>query len=164
MFEYRVTKYNPAFRDANGCYMLDEWTSFGEIGDSFAGVVLTAEQYQRVEDSYIASALRFLHDSGQTSLTVEGLEEHRGKSEFREGQAINTNQLGRIIRRILRNEFWCRIVGQGCFLHFGYDYYLYVGVPHECPESIELAQNLGLFVESFPSPYHKDEYLPPETV
>jgi hypothetical protein len=50
MFEYRVTKYDPAHRAASGAYR-DEWTSFSDIGRSFGGVILTVEQYQRIEDA-----------------------------------------------------------------------------------------------------------------
>ncbi len=31
-FMWRVTKYNPTFRDENGTYIKDEWTSFSDIG------------------------------------------------------------------------------------------------------------------------------------
>lgn len=47
MNEYRVTKYNLAFRDSSGAYTRDEWISFGDIGRSFDGVKLTAEAYAR---------------------------------------------------------------------------------------------------------------------
>jgi hypothetical protein len=48
--EYRVTKHNPAFRNQFGTYSRVEWTSIKDIGEIFAGVVLTAEEYERVED------------------------------------------------------------------------------------------------------------------
>jgi hypothetical protein len=42
------------------------------------------------------------------------------------------------------------------FLHFGYDYYMYVGVSLACPRSRALATAAGLFVEDFVSPYHPE--------
>jgi len=35
--EYRVTKYDPAWRDASGAYIVDEWTSVTDIGRAFGG-------------------------------------------------------------------------------------------------------------------------------
>lgn len=35
----------------------DEWTAASDIGRSFGGVILTAEEYRRVEDAYVAVAL-----------------------------------------------------------------------------------------------------------
>ena len=32
---YRITKYNPEFRDEEGRYILDEWTSVTDIGKEF---------------------------------------------------------------------------------------------------------------------------------
>src|SRR5262249_7558114 len=41
----------------------------------------------------------------------------------------------------------------------GYDYYMYVGVPRSCPGTEEQARRLGLYVESFRSPYRERETL-----
>jgi hypothetical protein len=48
--EYRVTKYNPVFRDRSGAYTKAEWTCFKHIGQTYSGVLLTAEEYERVEE------------------------------------------------------------------------------------------------------------------
>ncbi len=74
MFQYRISKYDPSFRDAEGRYTRDEWIMAGQIGESFDGVVLTREEYQRVEDAYVTVARGFLRESGVASLTVMGLE------------------------------------------------------------------------------------------
>jgi hypothetical protein len=47
--EYRVTKYNPAFRDQSDAYTKAEWTCFKDIGRTYSGVLLTAEEYQGVD-------------------------------------------------------------------------------------------------------------------
>ena len=57
MFVFRVTKYNPAYRDRRGSYLRDEWTSGDNIGRVFTGEVLTPDAYQRVEDVYAATTL-----------------------------------------------------------------------------------------------------------
>jgi hypothetical protein len=65
-------------------------------------------------------------------------------------------QLAPLIRAVLRSEWWCQFEAPGAFLHFGYDYYMYVGVPVPCPQSIALSCDRGLFVEPFVSPYHRE--------
>jgi hypothetical protein len=58
-----------------------------------------------------------------------------------------------VIRRLLREEFWCRLEGADGFIHIGYDYYMYLGVARQCPGAEALARQAGLFVERFQSPY-----------
>ena len=77
MHEYRVTKYNPAFRDHSGAYTKVEWTMFRQIGQTFSGVLLTSDEYERVEEAYIQAALSFLRESGLLSMRVAGLENRR---------------------------------------------------------------------------------------
>jgi len=66
--EYRVTKYDPAFRDKSGAYTKDEWTIFKQIGETFSGVQLTSEEYERVEEAYIQAAMSFLREGGLLSV------------------------------------------------------------------------------------------------
>lgn len=58
------------------------------------------------------------------------------------------------MRRLLREEFWCRLEADEGFVHVGYDFNLYVGVALPCPAAEDLAHGLGLFVEPFTSPYN----------
>jgi hypothetical protein len=62
---------------------------------------------------------------------------------------------------MLRGDFWCRLESAGAFVHVGYDYYVYVGVPVESPEAAALARQLGLFVEPFRSPYSEQRHAEP---
>jgi hypothetical protein len=156
MIEYRVTKYDPSLRDARGAYTADEWTSVADIGRVFGGVVLTDSEYQRVEQAYISSAIAFLREGGLNSLKVEGLENHKGLAlVFDEGSVISLEHVGDVIRQILREAFWCRLEGRSGFVHFGWDYYMYIGVPHRCPSAEQLAEELGLHPEEFASPYNE---------
>jgi hypothetical protein len=156
MFEYRVTKYDPAHRDASGAYRRDEWIMFSDIGRSFGGVVLTAEQYRRVEDTYVAAALTFWSEAGRPALTVRALENQRGAVDAPpEGSVLDDEvRLSDVIRRVLREEFWCRLEANAYFVHFGWDYYMYIGVSDACSKSCAFAAASGLFVEQLVSPYH----------
>ena len=158
MYEYRVTKYNPAFRTPEGTYTREEWISVRDVGGLFAGIVLTREDYERVESAYVASALSFLREAGLSSLTVRGLENHQKQPlTFGEGSTLPLEQVGDAIRLVLREEYWCRFEGADGFVHIGWDYYMYVGVPHPCPTARAEAAKLGLHVEEFRSPYSEVE-------
>lgn len=61
MFEYRITKCDPAIRSEGGKYT--EWTSFSEVGATFDGKVLTQSAYEEVEAAYIAVATAFLREA-----------------------------------------------------------------------------------------------------
>jgi hypothetical protein len=151
MHEYRVTKYDPALRDANGAFHGDDWTAVSDVGRSYGGVRLTRQEYDKVERAHIEAALAFLKEGGLDSLRVESLEtveEH--PTALHNGSILSIDQLGDVIGQILREELWCNLEGDEAFIHFGYDYYMYIGVPCPCPDSEVLAAGLGLFVEFFP--------------
>src|SRR5690348_8693669 len=122
--EYRVTKYNPAFRNSADAYTRDEWIMFKDVGESFGGVVLTLEEYKRVEDAYVRAALAFMSEAGLSSLTVNSLENRGRRLSVQEGSVLPLEQVGDVIRRVLREEFWCRLEGLGGFVHLGWDYYM----------------------------------------
>jgi hypothetical protein len=157
-FKYRVTKYDPRKRDNEGRYLAEEWTRYSEIGQVIAGRALTVEEYTRIETAYIKAAMNFIAECDVAALTIRGLENsagHRPDSfELSEGTRISGDSLYEALRGLLREEFWCRLEGEhGSYIHVGWDYYLYVGVPCEPSASIEAAQADGLFVELFESPY-----------
>ena len=158
MFKYRVTKYDPRKRDNEGRYLAEEWTMYSQVGQVIAGRELTVEEYSRIETAYIKAAMNFLAECGVDALTIRGLENiagHRPDSfELREGTRISGDSLYEALRGLLREEFWCRLEGEhGYYIHVGWDYYMYVGVPCVPSASIEATQADGLFVESFESPY-----------
>ena len=152
-YQYRVTKYNPRPKP-HGAYMLDDWICVSQIGRTFGGVVLTKERYEQVESAYASAAVAFMKEAGTMALIASNVENYE-KNPFApgEGAIVQVEGLDDIIRRLLRAEFWCRLHGEESFVHIGYDYYMYIGVPHACPQSCELARSIGLFVEPFLSPY-----------
>ncbi len=154
MHQFRVTKYDPAHRDTTGAYLLDDWTSSSDVGRVFGGTTLTPERYQAVEDAYVSTALSFLSESGISHLRVAGLESRPPtKDAPSEGDEVSLEALEVVLRGLLRERFWCRLEAANGFIHVGWDYYMYVGVPQGCPAASAAASAQGLFVESFPSPY-----------
>jgi hypothetical protein len=157
MKEYRVTKYDPRLRDPRGAFTGDDWISVTQIGQSFGGVVLTDQEYKRVEQAYVDVALAFLNEGGVTMLKVEGLENSRRQPlTFHDGSVLRLEQLSDVMRGILRQQFWCRLEAENGFVHFGWDYYIYIGVAHRCIAAERKAADVGLHVEEFVSPYHKE--------
>jgi hypothetical protein len=157
LYEYRVTKYNPEFRDADGHYLREDWIMFRQIGESFSGVVLTVEEYERVETAYVTSAIAFLREAGLLSMTIVDLENRPGSQlAFRNGSSLPLDEVADVIRQMLQEKFWCRLEGKDAFVHIGWDYYMYIGVPHRCMIAEQKAAALSLFVEEVVSPYHKE--------
>jgi len=58
------------------------------------------------------------------------------------------------MRMCLREAIWCKLEAEGRFyIHFGWDYYMYIGSDKSSADAIQLATSDGLFVEDFISPY-----------
>lgn len=157
MKEFRVTKYNPALRGERGAYLPDDWTSISDIGSEYNGNVLTLADYQQVENAYVDVAFQFMQESRIASLVVTNLENPFKAPAPSEGDRLAGELLRQAIRSNLREIYWCRLVASTAFIHFGYDYYMYIGVPGSCPLSRAEAESRGLFVEPFRSPYHPAE-------
>jgi len=172
-YQWRVTKYNPDFRDENGYYtLIEEWTCPSEIGKTINGKVFTLDEYLQIEAAYINSAIKFIEESGINSLRILRLEcniseEDRTsllyEKEFeklvlKEDLLVNKNEIRLICKMVLRNFLWCELFSKdNFFVHFGWDYYMYIGSFVNCSTAIEFAENNGLFVEKIQSPHFFSE-------
>lgn len=165
MLGYRVSKYDPEQREANGAFLLEDWTSASDIGRSIGGKTMTKQQYLAVEDKYVEAATQLLETAGIGALRISDLEVKTEGSDKRfedDGLAKQCLQLrddllvaGRdletVVRGCLREYIWCRLAGpKESYLHFGYDYYMYIGLP-KVPSAAAVPQ--GLFLERLESPY-----------
>jgi hypothetical protein len=64
--------------------------------------------------------------------------------------------LDRLIRLNLREACWTRLKGaRNSYIHFGYDYYMYIGIDIECSQMIPLSFPDSVYGEDFPSPHHE---------
>lgn len=156
MQQLRVTKYDPALRNAAGAYTRDEWTHFADVGRVLGGRRVTLEEYEEVERAYVRAAIALLREAAVAGLYVRDLEDSAGAGALTEGVYVATDDLEEVVQSLLREAYWCRLEGDGAYLHFGWDYYMYVGVPATCPDAIAEATSLGLFVEPFVSPYLRE--------
>ena len=158
--QYRVTKYDPSLKDATGAYAdcSSSWTSRSDIGQVFGGLMLSEEVYLEVENSYLYSMKSFLDEAGIESLELKGLEyRDTPRDALWHGRELSIAQSIDFARLVLRENAWGKLVVPGkAYVHFGYDYYMYIGVPSKCERSIAIARDLGLFVERFRSPYLRE--------
>lgn len=149
--QYRVTKYDPANR-VNGAYTKDEWTSMYDVGRSYNGKVFTFQEYLKVEKSYLDVIENVLKE-----LDIKTVEVRQGERIFSalNNSAVNScEEVLMIARGVLREDFWCKLEARDFFIHFGYDYYMYIGADIEKEKMAEIARKNGLFAEHIErSPY-----------
>ncbi len=160
MYSWRITKYNPAKRNESGHYTdLDEWTCFSEIGKK-----LTMDEYLDIEKRYIDAIMIVMDEMNIDSLFIESLElypEEITVQDAREfisklwvGKKINKLEIQGIAQLTLRNAVWCKLrLRNRFFVHFGYDYYMFIGVSDSCSKALEKIKSIGLYVEDYDSPY-----------
>lgn len=73
------------------------------------------------------------------------------------GKVINVEEVRALARLTLRNAIWCKLgYKKQFFVHFGYDYYMYIGASEDCTEAKEVVMETGLFIEDYRSPYLKN--------
>ncbi|KRE49915.1 DUF7683 domain-containing protein [Paenibacillus sp. Soil522] len=172
-YQWRITKYNPLFRNNKGHYLLDEWTCPSEIGKIINGDSFTLEDYLLIEHAYVETIIEFLNEKRQYSLrliqTSNRSISHEDKTsilydnEFgminiKEDLIVNINEIRIICKMILRNFADCQLFSKdNFFVHFGWDYYMYIGSSQKSLTAIEFAKKNGLYVEEFISPYYFEE-------
>lgn len=151
MTEYRITKYNPQNR-VNGIYIVHEWTSIGDIGKTFDAGVLSYSQYKKVEQAYIDCCIALLRQAGISELSVCCPEYHDMDIRF-PPLISNEKDIRQIIMYCLQEKCWAKLESKQFFIHFGYDYYMYVGTDLSCSLVDTVTQRYDLFCEVFQSPY-----------
>lgn len=170
MYQWRVTKYNPQMRDAEGRYLAEDWTSVSDVGKEIGGVVVSFSDYRQTEDLYVEAVVDFMIETGIDSLQVVDIEENLEyiNLQSREfpydivlhcaipaiDQWVSQESLRCSCRLALREIIWCKLeVDETFFVHFGYDYYMYIGSNRPCNNAIDQVVRSGLFVEPMGSPY-----------
>ncbi|MER6445345.1 RNA-binding protein [Streptomyces venezuelae] len=164
-FVHRITKYDPADRDARGSYI---------------GTEDTVSDHGPVEAAYLAAVQAFAEDSGIARLDIRdpsatgfvhfGLEppvEGHGLGElfppdltgYHDGAEVSLAVALQLVRVMLRDQgAWCRLEAGDTFtVHVGYDQYVYVGSNLPCEAAVARTRELGLFPEPMTgSPYAAD--------
>lgn len=152
MNEYRISKYNDEFR-INGIYTKDEWTSIGDIGKKYGDSVFTYEEYLRVEAAYLNVIRAVCKAVSIKYLTVQGIEDYKNICQFSVKQKVELNDIIQISQDCLREKYWCRLQSKELFVHFGYDYYIYIGTALPFDIMFKIVKEQGLYIEKCNSPY-----------
>lgn len=169
-FTYRVTKYDPIDRDADGAYTGDE--------DS-------RSDHGPVEAAYLEAFTAFAEDAGVDHVVLRepetggflnfGLEPHvdghglRGLfpddlTGYHDGASVPLDTARELVRAMLRNNgAWSRLEVDGRFTaHVGDNQYLYLGTSTPPDSAVALAEASGLFPERIDgSPYGWESDDPP---
>ena len=70
------------------------------------------------------------------------------------GKAVTVQEVRELAKLTFKNAIWCKLgYKKQFFVHFGYDYYMYIGASEECTKAKEVVKETGLFIEDFKSPY-----------
>ena len=171
MYKYRISKYDPQFRNDHGVYQKIEWTSYWDIGNIYDGKVLKKEDYLKVEEQYSNTVLKVLENSGTIAVVIEDLELNytinkmkemfslRGLdlstedeliiNSLRNNLMIKVSALSSYIKLILRECFWCKLTDTVLLnqVEFGYDFYVYISCNNVPKTIVNNCRDEGIFIE-----------------
>ncbi|PHS09816.1 MAG: hypothetical protein COA78_11800 [Blastopirellula sp.] len=169
---FRVTKYNPKYRNSEGHYLPDEWTCPSEVGKVFNGNTFTKKQYFEIENKYIeaiVSVLQFenLDHLRITNLCTDYCEENLADKthlwlvekeftdiELFEDKPVLVSELPILLKMIFRNFIWCKLeINNLFYLSVEWDFYMFIATPNCNRDTFNEAQETGLFVEEVDSTF-----------
>jgi hypothetical protein len=164
MFNYRVTKYNPAFRNEKGWYVKDDWVSYREIGRKFNDEILTLDAYLEIENKYIQAIIQFMKCNDITSFQVTRIQRIFDPADdpnsteeminicnnIKNRSFVSGEKIEIICKLILRKYLWCLLRNdKNMEVRFSHDYYMFIVSKSACKKAIINIEKLGLFVEEY---------------
>ncbi|MEI6729472.1 MAG: hypothetical protein WCK98_07585 [bacterium] len=149
---YRVTKYDPKKRREDGAYLdQTEWTEFNELKNpnyNFKDYLLT-------ENAYIYAIYYFIELNKETDFQ---LFTKIVKNKLTKNSKIFTDKISLeyYIKKIFRENFGAKIRCNNMCVHFGWDYYMYIGSNNKCDISELDFGGVKIYIEKIKtSPYTK---------
>ena len=133
--------------------MSDEWTSFSDIGKVFDGTILSQDAYLEIEKAYIDCYIEVIEKAKISKLHIKQAEYYTENVRF-SSSISNTHEIRQVITACLREQCWLKLTSKDFFIHFGYDYYMYIGSLLPSESVIETAMHHGLYCEQYASPYN----------
>lgn len=145
-YSYRITKYTKINEDGNLCSLPDEWTSFFDVDKK-----VSLQEYEWVENQYIEFVVLACNYHHIDKLEIKNLESN-GHDTYRNNQRVNVDDIGSVVKDVLRESVWCKLVCEKFEFHFGYDFYMYF-VSSENPDEFLKRMNSPLTIQKYKSPY-----------
>ena len=144
---WRVSRYSPELRIPDSKW--ESWIDVSQVGQTFNGLLLTSEEYQRVEDAYVHAAFQFALDTSTQVFRIAYLGHQEEGYALSPDQTLLRSDLGPVVRGNLRGSLDCGLEGTeyGCQILFGFDLYMYVAASGPCPQAVTGTERGGLFVE-----------------
>ncbi|SRX75231.1 hypothetical protein [Aequorivita antarctica] len=159
-----IIKYNPAYRDKEGTYIKNEWTSYSEIGNSFDGEIFTLKKYLEVEEKYVEAFFMvksFFHTKSIEIIHVFKHSEDLSASDFSDDSLFKTYKninigdviysedvLSNIIILALREYFEVELLvdrRSRSEILFGFDYYMYLKTNIDVDLLLNEISEIGLY-------------------
>ena len=105
------SKYDIQYRNELGHYLRDDWTSFWDVGKICEGVLVTLEEYERVESQYLKTLEEVAKLWHVDSFRIRYIDYH--DNDFSSlgfsvevGAIVTMEQFLGLARLTLREEMW----------------------------------------------------------
>ncbi len=160
---FEVMKYDPKFRDSEGNYTKEEWTTFDDIGKQIDNTKLSFNDYKLVEDRYIQAVEilfnyydcnkiqfvkeRFFLDADDIGEVMDKeLELFYFKLQKRRTLSLEEtlNAVKLILRGAVTGMFYAKRQKQ-IAVRFGYDFYMYFNAPDAEDIRKKIEKETGLY-------------------
>ena len=167
---YGITKYE----NQEGLIKGQEWLAISDIGNTFNGITLTSEVYQKTEDTFVKIIIRILEYMGVSFCKIKDIHKMdviRSRPEIKvsedvkalyndrlwdtydslqDGQNLDLETLRDVIRLQLREDIWSRIYVPYRFkLFIAYDYMVDVETSVHLEPILPELNEMGLYVFSY---------------
>lgn len=97
------------------------WSSFSDTG-----TIVSLDDYLAVEREYIRLVLCAAEALSIQEFQINSLEDFASCSVYKDKSLVSICNLEPIIRDVLRERYWCKLISSCLQVHFGYDYCMYI--------------------------------------
>lgn len=100
---------------------LSPWSSFSDTG-----TMVSLDDYLSVEREYIRLVLCTAEALSIQEFQIDSLEDFDNYSPHRDKSLVAVCDLEPVVRDVLRERYWCKLISPCLQVHFGYDYCMYI--------------------------------------
>ena len=169
MKNFRITKYNLKKRDKQDRYLVNDWTSisdlfkkykyedavkiYKDVEDKFIEVYTSIFSENKIEKMIINSLALYLDDEDADYIEKRSFDLNLNDlSWLTDKSEISGKQIEDVLKLLLRGLIWCKLDWEIVYLHYGDDYYTYIGGVEISDELINNAKKSNIYIEICDSP------------